>query len=76
MATLHVGSQFHGLQCMVYFGVHDLHLTAQDFGLSLKQLLLREWDRLEVKDLRPTVEYFCKRLRLYIAANDGHFETN
>ncbi|GFT26846.1 hypothetical protein TNCV_3710111 [Trichonephila clavipes] len=31
-------------------------------------------DRLKVKDLSPTSENFCKRLRLYIAANCGHFD--
>ncbi|GFW50502.1 DDE_3 domain-containing protein [Trichonephila clavipes] len=38
---------------------------------SLKQSLLREG----VKDLKPTVENFCKCLRLCIAANSCHFET-
>ncbi|GFT19318.1 hypothetical protein TNCV_3263241 [Trichonephila clavipes] len=74
MATQQAGSQSHGLQCIVYFGVRactKLHKT-----LDLKQLLLLKWDRLKVKDLRPIVENFCKRLRFYIAANDGHFETN
>ncbi|GFY28779.1 hypothetical protein TNCV_3441461 [Trichonephila clavipes] len=45
---------------------------------SLKRSLLWEWGTLKVKDLRLSliVESFCKSLRLYIAANGGHFETN
>ncbi|GFT22338.1 DDE_3 domain-containing protein [Trichonephila clavipes] len=39
----------------------------------LKQTLVREWDRVKVNNLRPTVENFCK---ICIAANGGHFETN
>ncbi|GFY08413.1 DDE_3 domain-containing protein [Trichonephila clavipes] len=43
---------------------------------SLKQVLLREWGILKVKDEFFIAENFCKRLRLCIAANGGHFETN
>ncbi|GFX20427.1 uncharacterized protein TNCV_3487851 [Trichonephila clavipes] len=43
---------------------------------SLKESLLREWSILKVKDLRFVGENFCKLLRLCIATNGGHFETN
>ncbi|GFW20364.1 hypothetical protein TNCV_3458021 [Trichonephila clavipes] len=66
MATLLARSQSH--QCM-----ESRACTTLD---SLKQSLLREWDRLKVKDLRPIVKKFCKRLHICIAANGSHFEAH
>ena len=41
---------------------------------SLKQALLREWDKIPVQELRAIVENFSTRLRLCIRAKGGHFE--
>ena len=42
---------------------------------SLRQALLREWNKLSVQELRPIAENFFARLRLCIKAKGGHFES-
>lgn len=41
---------------------------------SLKQALLREWDKISLQEVRAICENFSKRLRLCIKAKGGHFE--
>lgn len=41
---------------------------------SLKQALLREWDKITLREVRAISENFPKRLRACIKAKGGHFE--
>ena len=43
---------------------------------SLKQALLREWDKISVQELRAICKNFPKRLKACIRAKGGHFENH
>uniref|UniRef100_A0A183CKH9 DDE_3 domain-containing protein n=1 Tax=Globodera pallida TaxID=36090 RepID=A0A183CKH9_GLOPA len=43
---------------------------------SLRQALLREWEKISVREVRTICDNFPKRLRLCIKEKGGHFESH